>query len=54
MAKSPRRNKTAKKWRADQLKLSAEEVKKRMESLPERMEAMIAAIRKGKDRSVPA
>lgn len=38
--------------RPERMKLSAEECIKRMLSFPERREAFIAAIRKGKSRSV--
>ena len=34
--------------------LTAEEVLKRMRDFPKRKEAFVAAIRKGKNRSVPA
>jgi hypothetical protein len=39
---------------AKRTKLSAEESLKRMEEFPERKEQIVAAVRKGKNRSVPA
>ena len=39
---------------AKRAKLSAEESLKRMEEFPERKEQFVAAVRKGKNRSVPA
>ena len=35
-------------------KLTAEEVRKRMESFPERKEQIVAAVRKSKNRSLPS
>ena len=40
--------------RPKRMKLGAEEILKRMEEFPKRKERFIAAIRKGKNRSVPA
>lgn len=52
MAKKTRRKKkTASGW-ADRMKISPEEARKRMLEFPQRMEAFIAAARKGKKRSV--
>jgi hypothetical protein len=39
---------------AKRAKISAEESLKRMEEFPERKEQFVAAVRKGKNRSVPA
>jgi len=49
--KSPKASVTKK---AKRVKLTAEESLKRMRQFPKREEQFIAAVRKGKDRSVPA
>lgn len=54
MTKKPRQSKTPKSGRSQRLELSPEESLKRMKAFHERKEALIAAIRKGKNRSVPA
>jgi hypothetical protein len=48
------RDKKQKTDRPKRVKLSPKEIIKRMESLPDRMERIVAAVRKGKNRSVSA
>jgi hypothetical protein len=54
MAKKPPRSKKSKTGLSQRVELSAEESLKRMREFPKRMEAFIAAARKGKNRSVSA
>ncbi len=54
MAKKTVRNQPSKTSRSQRLKLSAEESLKRVRDFAERKEAFIAAVRKGKNRSVSA
>ena len=49
MAKKPRNEKQTQTGRAKRLKLSREESLKRMREFPQRADAFIAAIRKGKN-----
>jgi hypothetical protein len=52
MAKKSRRSQTVKAGRSQRVKLSAEESLKRVREFPQRKEAFIAAVRKGKNRGV--
>ena len=54
MAKKPNGSKAAKAGRSQRMKLSAEESLKRMQEFSQRKEALIAAVRKGKNRGVSA
>jgi len=54
MAKKPKQAKPVASGRSERVKLSAEESLKRMKAFDARKEAFIAAIRKGKNRSVSA
>ena len=54
MAKKSRPNKQAQTARSKRIKLSPEESLKRVQDFEQRKEAFVAAIRKGKDRSVSA
>jgi hypothetical protein len=54
MAKVKKRSKSAPRGRMKRAKLTAEESLKRMEAFPVRKEQFVAAVRKNKDRSVPA
>jgi hypothetical protein len=54
MAKRKRRDMSSPTTRPRRAKLTAEESFERMEEFPERKEQFIGAVRKGKDRSVPA
>jgi len=54
MAKKKNEVKELQIERPPRIKLSADEVRKRMRELPKRKEKIIAAVRKGKNRSVSA
>ena len=54
MAKKPRLNPLPQTGRAKRVKLSAEESLKRVKAFDQRKEMFVAAIRKGKNRSVSA
>ena len=54
MAKKQNGGKPAKTGRSQRMKLSAEESLKRMQEFSHRKEALIAAVRKGKNRGVSA
>ena len=54
MAKGQKRKKDLPTEKAERTKLSAAESLKRMRNFTERKERFIAAVRKGKDRSVSA
>jgi hypothetical protein len=54
MAKGKKRSRNATEGRTRRAELTAEESLKRMEAFPERKEQFVAAVRKSKDRSVPA
>ena len=54
MAKKPRQSKQPQTGRSKRIKLSPEESLKRVKEFDKRKEAFIAALRKGKNRSVSA
>ncbi|MCI0702642.1 MAG: hypothetical protein L0241_16280 [Planctomycetia bacterium] len=54
MAKGKKQNKGASATGSKRVKLTAEESLKRMQEFPKRKERFVAAVRKGKNRSVPA
>ena len=54
MAKGTKRTRSRTTGRADRVKLTPEESLKRMQAFDKRKEAFVAAVRKGKNRSVPA
>ena len=54
MAKKPQRKKKQKSGWSERMKISPEESLERMRTFPQRKEAFIAAVRKGKNRSVSA
>lgn len=54
MAKKPRQTKQPQAGRSKRVKLSPDESLKRVKEFDQRKEAFIAALRKGKNRSVPA
>ena len=54
MAKAKRQGKSQVTGRSGRVKLSAEESLKRMQAFAKRKESFIAAVRKGKDRSISA
>ena len=54
MAKAKNTAKSAAGKRPERVKLTAEESLKRMQAFDKRKEAFVAAVRKGKNRSVPA
>ncbi|MCI0701124.1 MAG: hypothetical protein L0241_08575 [Planctomycetia bacterium] len=54
MAKGTKSGKNVPTQRADRVKLTPEESLKRMQEFDKRKEAFVAAVRKGKNRSVPA
>jgi hypothetical protein len=54
MAKSKKRDKRLPPERAGRAKLTAEESLKRLQEFASRKESIVAAVRKGKDRSVSA
>ena len=54
MAKEPKSNAGTVKRRPKRAKLSAKESLKRMSEFAKRKEQIVAAVRKGKNRSVPA
>ena len=54
MAKSKKQAKSRPTGRAERIKLAPEESLKRMQAFDKRKEAFVAAVRKGKNRSVPA
>jgi hypothetical protein len=54
MAKSKKQSKSQPARRAQRIKLAPEESLKRMQAFDKRKEAFVAAVRKGKNRSVPA
>jgi len=54
MAKGKKRGRSVPKGRASRVELTAEESLKRLQEFPERKERFVAAVRKGKDRSVSA
>jgi hypothetical protein len=54
MTKKPRNTKPVHPGRSGRVKLSPEESLKRVKAFDQRKEAFIAAIRKGKNRSVSA
>jgi hypothetical protein len=54
MAKKPRRKQKPKSAWAERQKITPEEALAHMRSFGERKEALIAAVRKGKNRSVSA
>jgi hypothetical protein len=54
MAKGKKRAKAFPAERAERVKLTAEESLKRLQEFAKRKEQFVAAVRKGKDRSVSA
>ena len=54
MAKDKKTSKNASTKRPERVKLTAEESLKRMKAFDQRKEQIVAAVRKGKNRSVPA
>jgi hypothetical protein len=54
MAKKPTRTKKPRTALGQRVELTADESLKRMRDFPKRMEAFVAAARKGKNRSVSA
>jgi len=52
MAKKPRRKQEPKSGWSQRMKLTPEESRKRVREFAQRKEAFIAAVRKGKNRSV--
>ncbi len=54
MAKKKGRGQAATAGRSERVKLTAEESLKRMQEFAKRKEDFVAAVRKGKDRSVSA
>ncbi len=54
MAKGKKGGKGRPPQRAKRAKLTADESLKRMQEFPKRKEQLVAAVRKGKDRGVPA
>lgn len=54
MAKGKKQPKSRPAGRAERVKLSPEESLKRVQEFSKRKEGFVAAVRKGKNRSVPA
>ncbi len=54
MAKGKKATKSTSAKRPERVKLTAEESLKRMKAFDDRKEQIVAAVRKGKNRSVPA
>jgi hypothetical protein len=54
MAKGKKQTKSRQTGRAERVKLTPEESLKRMQAFDKRKGAFVAAVRKGKNRSVPA
>ena len=54
MAKSKKQAKSRSAGRSERIKLTHGESLKRMQTFDKRKEAFVAAVRKGKNRSVPA
>ena len=54
MAQQKKRGNSTPANRAERIKLTAAESLKRLQEFPKRKERFVAAVRKGKNRSVPA
>jgi hypothetical protein len=54
MAKNKKQTRSRPSGRTERIKLAPKESLKRMQAFDKRKEAFVAAVRKGKNRSVPA